>query len=156
MEIKEIGVIGREQGLFSVKLHRAYREGLTGIEGYSHVKIIWWADKSEGMDERGGVVIDRPYAKGPEKVGVFATRSPIRPNPVCETIVRVASVDPEEGIIRTYYVDAFPGTAVIDIKPYLPCTDASREVGVPAWCRHWPSSMEESGDFNWEDEFNFA
>ena len=156
MNVKEIGIIEEKDGLYSVKLHKEYSVGLTEIEGFSHLKILWWADKTEGCDYQGGFVIDKPYTKGPGKVGVFATRSQIRPNPLCETVIRVASVDIKKGIVSTYYIDAFPGTSVLDIKPYLPSTDLSGDVKVPAWCRHWPASMEESGDFDWGAEFNFS
>lgn len=53
------------------------------------------------------------------------------------------------------YIDANDGTPVLDIKPYTPGLDRVEKPGVPDWCCHWPESLEESGEFNWENEFNF-
>lgn len=52
-------------------------------------------------------------------------------------------------------LDADDNTPVLDIKPYTPSLDRVESPGVPEWCRHWPKSIEESGDFPWEGEFNF-
>jgi tRNA (Thr-GGU) A37 N-methylase len=59
------------------------------------------------------------------------------------------------GIIDLYYVDAFIGTPILDIKPYIPTVDKVNKVITPTWSKHWPQSYEESGDFDWEKEFNF-
>lgn len=56
-------------------------------------------------------------------MGVFATRSPQRPNPIAITTVDIANIDYEEGAIQLYYIDAFDNTDVIDIKPYTPSID---------------------------------
>lgn len=47
------------------------------------------------------------------------------------------------------------GSSILDIKPYTPSVDRVEKPNVPKWCSHWPMSYEESGDFNWEDEFLF-
>ena len=54
-----------------------------------------------------------------------------------------------------FYIDAFDCTEVIDIKPYVPSIDRIENPDVPDWCSHWPKSYEESGDFDWEEEFRF-
>ena len=52
-------------------------------------------------------------------------------------------------------MDAFNGTPILDIKPYIPSVDKVNKVKTPTWSKHWPQSYEESGDFDWEKEFNF-
>ena len=88
-------------------------------------------------------------------MGVFALHSPERPNPVAISNVNIAGVDVTRGIVYLYYIDAFDGTEVIDLKPYVPSIDRIDKPVVPDWCSHWPKSYEESGDFDWEAEFNF-
>lgn len=152
MELKSIGeVIAMDNG-FGVKLDKEYVQGLQGLEGFSAVTVIWWADNRE---EYGSYLLDKPYKKGPEKIGLFSTRSQIRPNPICTTIIYVNKVDLNSGIIKTWYIDAFPGTKVLDIKPFHPCSDVLKNTRVPDWCDHWPKSIDDSGSFNWEEEFNF-
>ena len=153
--VSAIGEVVMSDGGFAVKLNPAFRDGLASLEGFSHVNVIWWAHNCDDPEQRASVLLEKPYKKGPEKIGVFATRSPSRPNPLAVTAVYVIRIDRKEGMIYTPYIDAEPGTPVLDIKPYSPCTDITRQCSVPAWCSHWPASIEESGDFNWEKEFNF-
>jgi len=67
----------------------------------------------------------------------------------------VLGIDYEKGRIQIPYIDANDGSPVLDIKPYTPSLDRVEDPGVPAWCRHWPRSLEQSGSFDWENEFNF-
>ena len=97
----------------------------------------------------------KPYKNGPEEIGVFALRSPERPNPIAVSSVNIAYVDEESGTVGLYYIDAFPGSVVLDLKPYTPSIDRIESSAVPEWCNHWPKSYEESSSFDWEAEFNF-
>ena len=152
MEVHPIGRIVCEDDGFSVVLNSEYAPALRGLEGYSHVQVIWWFDRAEDTES----LIERePYAKGPEELGVFATRSPMRPNPIAVSSVGIAYVDEAAATIGLYYIDAYPGSPVMDLKPYTPSIDRIEDPSVPAWCAHWPKSYEESGDFDWEAEFNF-
>lgn len=97
----------------------------------------------------------KPYKKGPALMGIFSTRSPMRPNPIALSTVQVLNIDHEKGIIEIAYIDAHDGTPLIDIKPYTPSMDRVENPSVPKWCGHWPKSYEQSGDFDWQSEFNF-
>lgn len=140
---------------FIIRLMPGLKDGLAGLEGFSHINVLWWASLCDDPGQRKIILLDKPYKKGPEKIGVFATRSPARPNPIAITAVSVIRIDREAGIIYTPYIDAEPGTPVLDIKPYSPCSDITMRSRVPGWCSHWPASIEESGDFDWGGEFNF-
>ena len=98
---------------------------------------------------------EQPYKNAPGIMGIFATRSPARPNPLALTAAEVLQLDLKKGIIRIDYTDANDGTPVLDIKPYTPSMDRVESPKVPEWCGHWPKSREESADFAWENEFNF-
>ena len=88
-----------------------FAPGLTDIEGFSHLFVIWEFDRSEGFQLFGTPPIDnRPH-------GVFATRSPRRPNPLGLTVVELLRRDGRELHVRG--VDMLDGTPILDIKPYL-------------------------------------
>jgi tRNA-Thr(GGU) m(6)t(6)A37 methyltransferase TsaA len=86
-------------------------DGLLDIEGFSHLYILWVFDRADGFDLRATPPTDdRPH-------GVFATRSPRRPNPIGLTVVELTGR--EGNRLRVRGVDMLDGTQVLDIKPYL-------------------------------------
>lgn len=155
IEIFPIGKIENNENSVRIVLDQKYAKGLKGLEGYSHIQILWWANECDNDKDRNTILEKKPYTKGPEELGVFALRSPERPNPIAVSNVDIAYVDTENGIVGLYYVDAFDGTKVIDLKPYTPSIDRIENPKTPGWCRHWPNSFEESENFDWEAEFNF-
>lgn len=150
-----IGKIINQENAVGVVLDKKFIAALTGLEEYSHVQILWWADRCDNEEGRTTATIEKPYTKGPNNLGVFATHSPERPNPIAVSNVEIEHIDKENGILWLYYIDAFNGTPVLDLKPYMPSLDRVENAMVPKWCAHWPKSYEESASFNWEDEFNF-
>ncbi len=94
-----------------LELLPAYEQGLLDIEGFSHLFVIWLFDRIDGFDLLANPPTDtRPH-------GVFATRSPRRPNPIGLTVVRLLS---REGCgLRVAGVDMLDGTPILDLKPYL-------------------------------------
>jgi tRNA-Thr(GGU) m(6)t(6)A37 methyltransferase TsaA len=92
--------------------------GLADIEGFSHLIVLWVFDRSEGY----GLVVTPPTDDRPH--GVFATRSPRRPNPIGLTIVELLSRDGTS--LRVRGVDMLDGTPILDIKPYLSNVPAER------------------------------
>lgn len=88
-----------------------FAPGLTDIEGFSHLFVIWTFDRSEGFELIGSPPFDeRPH-------GVFATRSPRRPNPIALTVVELLRRD--GGKLHVRGVDMLDGTPILDIKPYM-------------------------------------
>ena len=155
INLRDIGIIENDGRKFSIKMHKKYVLGLMGLKGYSHLLVIWCFHKSENNIFKEQIILENPYKKGPEQIGVFATRSPERPNPLAVSVPQVKSIDFEKGIINFWWIDADSGTPVLDIKPYTPSTDRVEKPEVPDWCKHWPKNIEGSGDFDWESEFNF-
>jgi len=86
-------------------------EGLRDIEGFSHLFVIWVFDRSEGFE-----LVGRNPTDGLEH-GVFATRSPRRPNPLALTVVEL--LGREGNVLRVRGVDMLDGSPVLDLKPYL-------------------------------------
>lgn len=98
---------------------------LRGLEGFSHLWIIW--DFSEAHREGWSPTVRPPRLGGNRRMGVFATRSPFRPNPIGLSCVRIEGIElntPQGPVIHVSGADMLSGTPIYDIKPYLPLTDA--------------------------------
>lgn len=152
--VNEIGVIYNDYINPKIVVHEQYLDCLQGVNGFSHLMILWWADKLDQPEIRSVYKFDKPYVYGPKTIGVFGTRSPVRPNLIATSTIQVKEIDYEQGIIYTDYIDADDQTPLLDIKPYTPSADRIIAPKVPDWCEHWPKSYEESGSFDWEKEFN--
>jgi tRNA-Thr(GGU) m(6)t(6)A37 methyltransferase TsaA len=148
-----IGTVKADNGSFTIEVAEKYRPGLTGLDGFSHIQVFWWCDRLDNEECRSITLADKPYIKAPAKLGIFATRSPVRPNPIALTSVPVLHIDHEGGIITIPYMDAEDGSPVVDIKPYHPATERIKKVSVPGWCSHWPQWYEDSAEFDWQAEF---
>lgn len=134
-----------------IRIFAPFQTGLTNLEGFSHLHVVWWAHLSDSAEDREYLTMGKLFRKGPDTLGVFATRSPFRPNPIMISTVNVLSIDIPHGIITISYVDAEPGTPVLDIKPYH-YLERVKECRVPAWCSHWPRWQEESVRYDWMKE----
>ncbi len=103
-------------------------EALRGLEGFSHIWLLW--DFSEAHREEWSPTVRPPRLGGNRRMGVFATRSPFRPNPIGLSSVRIEKIElhtPDGPIIHVVGADLMNGTPILDIKPYLPFTDAHPE-----------------------------
>jgi putative methyltransferase, YaeB/AF_0241 family len=158
MQNYKISPIGKikvnENGMF-IELRLKYAPALQALDGFSHLNVIWWFNDFDSEEMREILETKQPYKKAPKTMGIFATRSPVRPNPIALTAVQVLHIDYENGVIQIAYIDANDGSPVLDIKPYTPSLDRVKTPRVPEWCTHWPESLEESGSFDWSNEFNF-
>lgn len=99
-------------------------EALRGIEGFSHLWLIW--QFSENLREGFSPTVRPPRLGGNERLGVFATRSPFRPNALGLSCVQLVGLEQMEGlgtVLRLRGADLMDGTPVYDIKPYVPYAD---------------------------------
>lgn len=133
MELVSIGVIhspyqvkgdAPRQGRLSpatseIEIFPEYAEGLKDIVERPHLIIMYWLDRAE----RGTLTAIPPYSK--EEHGVFATRSPDRPNPIGFAVTDLLGIDGTRLTVRG--LDALDGTPVLDIKPYSPEIDCIKE-----------------------------
>lgn len=137
---------------YAIELEPEYRDALCGLVGFSHLQILWWCSACDRVEDRAIRSLKTPYRSGPETLGVFATRSPARPNPLGLSVACVTGLDMAAGRIRLAWFDGFDGTPILDIKPYTPSMDRPAAPRVPGWCAHWPSTLEGSSTFNWAAE----
>ncbi|MBQ7341147.1 MAG: tRNA (N6-threonylcarbamoyladenosine(37)-N6)-methyltransferase TrmO [Oscillospiraceae bacterium] len=103
-------------------------DALRGIEGYSHLWLIW--QFSEAVQESWSPTVRPPRLGGNTRMGVFATRSPFRPNSLGLSCVKLLGVEqtPEHGtVLHVAGADLMDGTPIFDIKPYIPYGDAHPE-----------------------------
>jgi tRNA-Thr(GGU) m(6)t(6)A37 methyltransferase TsaA len=106
---KGLGAKHEAEGVLEILAE--FEAGLTDIEGFSHLIVVWAFDRSEGFSLVGTPPSDdRPH-------GVFATRSPRRPNPIGLTVVEL--LGREGPVLRVRGIDMLEGTPILDIKPYL-------------------------------------
>ncbi|MBP5213601.1 MAG: tRNA (N6-threonylcarbamoyladenosine(37)-N6)-methyltransferase TrmO, partial [Bacteroidales bacterium] len=108
----------------------AYRvpEAFRGLEGFSHIWLLW--DFSESHQEEWSPTVRPPRLGGNVRVGVFATRSPFRPNPIglsCVQLSRIELDSPDGPVLWVRGADLMDGTPIFDIKPYLPFADSHPE-----------------------------
>lgn len=109
----------RAQGAHArIEIAADYRAGLDGLQHYSHVIVLVWLDRS-----RRDVIAHQPRHLDRPR-GVFAMRSPLRPNPIGLSVAKIASIDVKAGIVCLDALDFKDGTPVIDLKPYRPGIDA--------------------------------
>lgn len=99
-----------------VILDRSYVEGLSDLDGFSHVILIYYFHRSRGYALRV-----RPFMDDHER-GLFSTRAPRRPNPIGLSVVRLVAI--EDNILEIRGVDMLDGTPLLDIKPYVPKFDS--------------------------------
>ena len=113
---KGLGVKHDAEGVLEVLPE--FELGLKDVEGFSHLFVLWVFDRSQGFDLVGAPPVDnQPH-------GVFATRSPRRPNPIGLTVVELLCR--ERGSLFVHGVDMLDGTPILDIKPYMSSVPAEK------------------------------
>jgi tRNA-Thr(GGU) m(6)t(6)A37 methyltransferase TsaA len=105
-------------GAARLEIDAPFRPALAGLARYSHVVVLAWLHQAR----RDLLVIRPPHAEAPR--GVFAFRSPVRPNPIGLTVARILRVDQDAGIVEIDAIDFLDGTPLVDVKPYRPGIDA--------------------------------
>jgi tRNA-Thr(GGU) m(6)t(6)A37 methyltransferase TsaA len=119
-----------------IVLEEKYAPGLAGLADWSHVQVFYWFDKNDVPQKRAILQVRPRGSQDNPLTGVFACRSPVRPNLVALTVCRIVSV--EGNVVTLDAIDAFDGTPVIDLKPFIPPDEPRGEVRVPAWARRGP------------------
>ncbi|MEJ6784312.1 tRNA (N6-threonylcarbamoyladenosine(37)-N6)-methyltransferase TrmO [Aminobacter sp. Piv2-1] len=115
---KNMDAAREKGGGATVTVDVPYRAGLAGLGGFSHVVVLSWFEQAPR-----NLIVQKPRHATDAK-GVFALRSPARPNPVGLHVARVVSLDVDRGIVEIDAIDALDGTPVIDLKPYFASVDA--------------------------------
>jgi len=128
-----IGSIKKADGKTRIVIEKEYQPALLGLEGFSHIYVYWWFDRNDTSERRATLQIhpSPPGNKAHPLTGVFATRSPYRPNLIGMTLCKIISV--KENVVEIAGIDAFADTPVLDIKPHVPRFDAAANATIPWW-----------------------
>ena len=122
-----------EEVISEVELDAHWTEGLDGLAEFSHIWVITWLDRLPA-EERGGRLHVHPQRRQDlPAVGLFATRSPRRPNPIGLTAVELLGI--RGNVLTVKGLDMLDGTPVLDIKPYLAQGDRKSGTRSPGWIR---------------------
>jgi tRNA-Thr(GGU) m(6)t(6)A37 methyltransferase TsaA len=106
------------------------KEALSGIDEFSHIIVIYWMHKTSPSERSVTKVHPRRNQNLP-LVGVFATRSPARANPIGVATVKL--LERRDNVLKVIGLDAIDGTPVLDIKPHIPGSDSPATARTPAW-----------------------
>lgn len=120
---RQSGIVPAAEGRVEFLPEFAASDFVRGIEAFSHLWLVTGFHKNPPWD--GAATVRPPRLGGNERVGVFASRSPLRPNGLGLSLVRLLAVEP--GVLRVEGIDCVDGTPVYDLKPYLPYCEARLE-----------------------------
>ena len=147
-KLVQIGKIVKDVTGNYLEIFEKYRKALLELENYSHLHVYWWAHKSDNRQQREVLITDIPYATQKTKAGVFACRSPERPNLIMETVCKIKGINKSKGKIFIENIDAMPDTPILDIKPYINCVDRVKQSKVPKWFpSKWGEWLPDKGIF---------
>ena len=119
-----------EDVISDIVVDSSLTEALDNLEEFSHIIVLYWMHQAAA----GGQPPTKVHPKSRQElplIGLFASRSPSRPNPVGKAVVRL--LQRRRNILKVQGLDAIDGTPVIDIKPYMPGYDSVTDAKVPPW-----------------------
>jgi len=134
--IKPIGFVHKKENKEILSILPEYKPGLKNLNGFSHLQVIWWFSHFDTLDSRKTLIFNQMPFKSPE-LGVFACRSPMRPNPIGLSTVKILALNTDLGQIEIASIDADDQTPILDLKPYLPSSDRVKNPRVAEWASNW-------------------
>jgi tRNA-Thr(GGU) m(6)t(6)A37 methyltransferase TsaA len=130
--VTPIGRIAKEGDRTFIRVDARHQDGLLGLEEWSHIWVFYWFDRNDTPEKRSVLRVHPRGNRDNLLTGVFATRSPMRPNLIALSLCRVVSIKGSN--IEIESIDAFDQTPVIDLKPYTPGLDRPQgKASVPKW-----------------------
>ena len=117
-----------------LRIFEKYTDALKGLDGYSHVFVMYWFDKNDTEKKRSILQVHPRGNKENPLTGVFACRAPVRPNLIALSLCKVLSV--ADGVVHIDKIDALDGSPVLDLKPYISAIDGTaKDVRLPTWLK---------------------
>ena len=141
MKVKAIGVVRNsfrepsaerldlEEIVSEIEIDPGLTEALDGLEGFSHIIVLYWMHRA--TSERTSLKVHPMGRKDVPLQGIFAVRTPNRPNRIGKSTVRL--LQRQGNVLRVQGLDALDGSPVLDIKPYIPGYDSADGAEVPSW-----------------------
>jgi tRNA-Thr(GGU) m(6)t(6)A37 methyltransferase TsaA len=132
--MKPVGVVKKQGEQAWLEIFPAYAPALKGIQDFSHIWVFYWFHGNDRPEERATLQVHPRRNPANPLTGVFATRSPARPNLIGLTACRLVKV--EGNVLEVADLDAQDGSPILDLKPYIPEGDSIPGARTPAWVRH--------------------
>lgn len=129
--ILPVGTIHRRTNTIEIEIFEAYADALLGLNGFSHVHVLYWLHENDTPEKRAILRVHPRRNPANPLTGVFATHSPVRPNPIALSLCHILSVEGRR--IRIQEIDALDGSPVIDIKGYIPYAGEKSDIRLPDW-----------------------
>jgi len=129
--VHPVGRIHKRSTETTIEIASGYQEALLGLDGFSHVWVFWWFDRNDTPHKRSVLRVHPQGNPLNPLTGVFATRSPERPNLIGMSLCEIRSI--QGSTIRVESIDAFDNTPVLDLKPHIPGSDGVEKATVPSW-----------------------
>lgn len=125
------------------------KKSLKGVKDGDFLRIMWYFHRFDKDSFRKNRTCNPPYNNAP-KTGIFASRSPVRPNPLASTVVKVNNIDAENGVLEILGFDGFSDTEIFQIMYYQPYLDKVEGATIPSWVSHWTDykSFEKPKEIN--------
>jgi tRNA-Thr(GGU) m(6)t(6)A37 methyltransferase TsaA len=133
IRINPIGLVKVQGDRKTIELSPELAPALEGLAGFSHVWVLFWFHENDRPEERATLKVHPRRNPANPLTGVFATRAPVRPNLIGLTSCRIISV--KQNLLEVEGLDAHEGSPVLDLKPYLPMSDAHPEARTPDWVK---------------------
>ena len=134
--LRFIGVVKKSGKVSELDVYPEFCDGLYRLEEFSHIIIFYWLHLRDHETDRSTLrVIPRRHPGAPE-VGVFASRSPSRPNPIGLSVVELVRINGCRMLVKG--LDAIEGSPIIDVKPYIPRADSIPKARAPSWTLSGP------------------
>jgi tRNA-Thr(GGU) m(6)t(6)A37 methyltransferase TsaA len=128
-----VGVVKKQGQRAWLEIYPEYVPGLTGLTGFSHVWVFYWFHENDTPAQRRTLQVHPRRDPANPLTGVFACRSPERPNLIGFTACRIIKV--EGNAVEVADLDARDGSPILDLKPYIPDGDALPQAGTPEWLK---------------------
>lgn len=131
-ELYPVGRIERKGKSVSLHIFKKYKDALKGLDGFSHVFVLYWFDRNDIREKRSILQVHPRGNKNNPLTGVFACRAPVRPNLIALSLCKIISV--KNNIVYIENIDALNNSPILDLKPYIPSIDhIIKDVRVPDW-----------------------
>jgi len=129
--VHPVGTVVKTDDKTVLEILPKYRDALKGLDGFSHAIVLYWFDRNDTPEKRSILMV---HPRGDQRnplSGVFATRSPVRPNLIGMSVCKIRSI--QDGRVFVESIDAFDQTPIIDLKPYISHIDCPAVATVPEW-----------------------
>lgn len=131
-ELYPVGRVKKNGKSVSLNIFKKYKDALKGLDGFSHVFVLYWFDRNDTPEKRSILQVHPRGNKKNPLTGVFACRAPVRPNLIALSLCKIISV--KNNIVYIENIDALNNSPILDIKPYIPQIDHKvKDIHLPDW-----------------------